>query len=274
MYIAELKGKVPSNFERMEDILTSNVFSFLKYSDRTLFLKLFLNQLRLSIENNELKNAEFIFWPTFEDGTEPDLVILTNDYYILFEAKLYSGFGESIDEEKKQLIREARGGLENANRLGKKFFLVVITNDYYYKEEKFKCLKNYKSYLKWINWQSLTELLLSLIEKNNTNLKNYDFVIDLYNLLEKKNLRAFRAFDKLADDQLDKLSDSIFFPKEKSRYVNDFDGFKKTFVEFKEINRCSNRVFYNRIYFNDFKKIKDVNFDFSDNIFFKINKIL
>lgn len=274
MYIAELKGKIPSSFERMEDILTSNVFSFLKYSDRKLFLKLFLNQLGLSIENDELKNAEFIFWPTFEDGTEPDLVILTNDYYILFEAKLYSGFGESIDEEKKQLIREARGGLENANRLGKKFFLVAITDDYYYKEEKFKCLKNYKSYLKWINWQSLTELLLSLIEKNNTNLKNYDFAADLYNLLEKKNLRAFRAFDKLADDQLDKLSDSIFFPKEKSRYVNYFDGFKKTFVEFKEINRCSNQVFYNRIYFNDFNKIKDVNFDFSDNIFFKINKNL
>lgn len=273
MYIAEIKGKLPSSLNNMEDILTSNVFSFLKYSNRNIFLKLFLNQLGLSLDNNELKSAEFIFWPTFEDGTEPDLLILVGKYYLLFEAKLYSDFGDSEDEQRKQLVREAKWGLNNAERLEKNFFLIAITNDYFFKEEKYKCLKNYKTYLKWINWQRVTELLLNLIEKNGVNLKNYDFAEDLYDLLEKKNLRAFRAFDNLANDKLDKLSDSLFFPKEKSRYVNDFEGFKRAFVGFKEIGTCPNRIFYNRIFFNKFNKTKDIDVDFSNNIFFKLIKV-
>jgi hypothetical protein len=39
MYIAELKGKLSLTDERKEDILTSNVFSFFKYSTRKVFLK-------------------------------------------------------------------------------------------------------------------------------------------------------------------------------------------------------------------------------------------
>jgi hypothetical protein len=273
MYIAEIKGKLPSSLNNMEDILTSNVFSFLKYSNRNVFLKLFLNQLGLSLGNNELNSAEFIFWPTFEDGTEPDLLILVGKYYLLFEAKLYSDFGDSEDEQRKQLVREAKWGLNNAERLEKIFFLIAITNDYFFKEEKYKCLKNYKTYLKWINWQKVTELLLNLIEKNGVNLKNYDFAEDLYGLLEKKNLRAYRAFDKLADNRLSKLSNSIFFPKEKSRFVKDFNGFKKAFFGFKEINACPNRIFYNRMFFNEFNKIKDFDIDFSNNIFYGIKKV-
>ena len=271
MYIAELKGKIPSSLNNMEDILTSNVFSFFKYSDRKVFLKLFLELLGFDIDNPELEKAEFIFWPTFEDGTEPDLLILVGKYYLLFEAKLYSGFGDSEDEQRKQLVREAKWGLNNAERLEKNFFLIVITNDYFFKEEKYKCLKNYKIYLKWINWQRVTELLLSLIEKNGINLKNYDFAEDLYGLLEKKNLRAFRAFDKITDNRLSKLSDSIFFSKEKSRFVKDFEGFKRAFSGFKEIGTCPNRIFYNRIFFSEFNKTKDIDIDFSNNIFYKIN---
>ena len=271
MYIAEIKGKLPSSLNNMEDILTSNVFSFFKYSDRKVFLKLFLELLGFDIDNPELEKAEFIFWPTFEDGTEPDLLILVSKYYLLFEAKLHSDFGDSEDEERKQLVREAKWGLNDAERLGKTFFLIAITNDYFFKEKKYKCLKNYKTYLKWINWQSVTELLLGLIEKNGINLKNYDFAEDLYSLLEKKSLRAFRAFDKITDNRLSKLSDSIFFSKEKSRFVKDFEGFKRAFIGFKEIGICPNRIFYNRIFFSGFNKIKDIDIDFSNNIFYKIN---
>ncbi len=39
MYLAELHGKLSSNVERKEDILTSNVFSFFKYSNRKVYLK-------------------------------------------------------------------------------------------------------------------------------------------------------------------------------------------------------------------------------------------
>ena len=37
MYLAELHGKLSSKVQKMEDVLTSNVFSFLKYSEREVF---------------------------------------------------------------------------------------------------------------------------------------------------------------------------------------------------------------------------------------------
>jgi hypothetical protein len=39
MYLAELKGKLPSKLAESEDMLTSNVFSFFKYSNRSRYLK-------------------------------------------------------------------------------------------------------------------------------------------------------------------------------------------------------------------------------------------
>ena len=91
MIIAELNGKIPSKLEDKEDILTSNIFSFLKYSSRRL-LKDYLSLLGIDVTLNDSKNAEFIFWPKYDDRTEPDLVIVCGDNYILFEAKLYSDF--------------------------------------------------------------------------------------------------------------------------------------------------------------------------------------
>ncbi|MCM8788091.1 MAG: hypothetical protein NC935_08620 [Candidatus Omnitrophica bacterium] len=71
MYIAELKNKIPPGLEKMEDVLTSNVFSFFKYAERTIYLKSLLRKLNIAVSDKELNKAEFIFWPTYEDGTEP-----------------------------------------------------------------------------------------------------------------------------------------------------------------------------------------------------------
>ena len=67
MYQVELRGKLPSILVGKEDILTSNVFSFFKYSDRTLFLKALLKHLEIPIGQKALKDASFSFWPTYED---------------------------------------------------------------------------------------------------------------------------------------------------------------------------------------------------------------
>ena len=99
MYLAELHGKLSSRVERMEDILTSNVFSFFKYSSRDIFLKNYLNKLGFNISDQEAEEAEFRFWPIFEDGTEPDLVIIIGNYYLLIEAKYFSGFSEGIKKD-------------------------------------------------------------------------------------------------------------------------------------------------------------------------------
>jgi len=269
MYIAELKGKIPSRLNRSEDILTSNVFSFFNYSRRTIFLKSFFKKLGFSFSNIEINNCEFIFWPNFEDGTEPDLIIIVGDYYLLFEAKLYSGFGKENTSHEEQLIREIKGGLLEAANFKKKFKIIAITEDYYFKKEKFiKVIKSkFEKYLIWINWQLVSETLLELIEKYGSNLPDYNFANDLLKLLEKKNLRAFRTFNKLINSFLNKISPDIFFPKTASEFIKNFGGFKNDLGKLPKIFKVNQRIFLSKNYF---LSLKDYKFDNYNNIFFKV----
>lgn len=252
MYIAELKGKIPSNFEKMEDILTSNVFSFFKYSKRTIYLKSLLNKLNIDASDKGLDEAEFIFWPTYEDGTEPDLVILVGDYYLLFESKYFSDFGKKTLTLEQQLVREAKEGLKAATeglkaakKIGKHFFIIVITADYYYKPDRFEVIKDFKRHFRWINWQTITELLLSLIEEKQESLPDLLFANDLYQLLDKKKLRAFRSFDVLTGIFTCRTLENLFFSPETSKYRGDFVGFLKAFSNFPIIKDTPKAIFFN-----------------------------
>ena len=128
MYIAEIHGKLTRVQENLEDVLTSNVFSFLKYAPRDLFLVSYLQEIGIEVSEEDAKTAEFLFWTTYDDRTEPDLVIIVGNYYLLFEAKYYSGFGEKTDERKAQLVRELQGGLQEARNRGKEFYPVSYTH--------------------------------------------------------------------------------------------------------------------------------------------------
>jgi len=147
MYHAELKGKLSHKTEGMEDILTSNVFSFFMYSDRETFLHPFIaNILGLKdVSKEDAKKAEFFFWPTYADinyvnsPCQPDVVIIIGDYYLLFEAKY---IGSTLSKE--QLLLEKYWGENKADEISKSFLLVVITMDY--SEPKGDYNKNYS---KW-----------------------------------------------------------------------------------------------------------------------------
>ena len=167
MYLAELHGKLLPRIERMEDILTSNIFSFFKYSTREIFLKGYLNKLGFNISNQEANEAEFIFWPRFEENTEPDLVLIVGDYYLLIEAKYFSGFAEESKKTKAQLLREIEGGKIEARNYGKDFRLIAITADHYYKENKFKIIPpDFIPHFKWTNWQSVSSFLYNILESS------------------------------------------------------------------------------------------------------------
>ncbi|MDD4402277.1 MAG: hypothetical protein PHI24_10470 [Desulfitobacteriaceae bacterium] len=250
MYIAEIKGKLPTQLSRSEDILTSNVFSFLKYADRRVYLKSFLSQLGITLSNEELEEAEFVFWPSFDDYTEPDVVIIVGNYYILFEAKYLSGFGQETEDHKSQLIREIEGGMLEAKSLGKEFLLVAITADYYYIKEKYlevtiKPACNFK----WINWQAVSRILLRLIESEGLQLPNYSFALDLYNLLEKKDLRDFRSFLEIKTDCSLPEQEELFFSAKTARYRGSFIGFCTILNELQYINKVDKCLFFKRTYF-------------------------
>lgn len=225
MYLAELRGKLSSRVERMEDILTSNVFSFFKYSTRTIFLKRYLNDLGFKVSDQDAEKAEFKFWPVFEDGTEPDLVIIAGNYYLLIEAKYFSEFSEGAKKDEHQLLRELKNGKLEAKNYDKEFNLIAITADYYYKKEKFEVItQEFRPHFKWTNWQLVSSFLDNILS-SNPNIKGpeRDFCLDLYNLLDKKHLRSFQNIT-YNGPSLEDYS-SIFFDAKTAKLRGDFIGF-------------------------------------------------
>jgi len=232
----------------MEDILTSNVFSFFKYSTRDIFLKGYLNKLDFSISNQEADKAEFIFWPRFEENTEPDLVIIVGDYYLLIEAKYFSDFAEQTKKTKAQLLREIEGGKLEAENYGKEFRLIAITADHYYKKDKFKVITSDVSpYFKWTNWQSVSSFLDNTLETNeNIKKQEQDFALDLYNLLDKKHLRDFQSFGTLYNiSTFLKSCASVFFEAKTAKFRGDFIGFTDSLTLYKKITPQRITIFLN-----------------------------
>lgn len=165
MIQAELQGKISSRLDDAEDLLTSNVFSFFKYADRKTYLKIFLKDVGVLVSDRFLDDAEFRFWPRYDDSTEPDLVILVGGYYILIEAKHLSGFGVATHEKDCQINREYKGGLDEATSLGKVFIFVAITSHYYKPDHLFLDIpEEIRQALYWTNWQSVSRLLLKFLK--------------------------------------------------------------------------------------------------------------
>lgn len=244
MYLAELHGKLSSRVERMEDVLTSNVFSFFKYSNRDIFLKKYLNKLGFNVSIREAEEAEFRFWPVFEDGTEPDLVIIVGNYYLLVEAKYFSGFSEGAKKDEHQLLRELNNGKLEAENYDKEFNLIAITADYYYKKDKFKEIpQKFHLHFKWTNWQLVSSFLDNILS-NNPNIKGSerDFSQDLYNLLDKKYLRSFQSITY--NGPLLKDYRSIFFDAKTAKLRGGFIGFIDSLSLAKGLKPVGKTVFF------------------------------
>jgi hypothetical protein len=236
MYLAELHGKIPSRLEKMEDLLTSNIFSFFKYTDRKVFLKNYLNLIGVELSDKEAQEADFRFWPRLDDETEPDLVIVAGPHYLMFEAKYFSEFGIETDKRKAQLLREIDGGILDARNEGKTFKLIAITADHYYKRGKFSIIAKKKlKFFKWTNWQQITAFLQNILESSERiSESDRDFALDLYSLLVKKNLRDYIGITIFEEVQAHlKQTESIFFDPKTAIFRGDFIGFVKS-LQFKE----------------------------------------
>lgn len=231
MYLAELRGKLSPRIENMEDILTSNVFSFFKYASRDAFLKKYLRILGFNISGREARDAKFLFWPRYEDYTEPDLVMIVGNYYLLVEAKYFSDFAEETQKTKAQLIREVKNGINDAKNYGKRFSLIAVTADSYEKEERLSTLPvELRAYCVWTNWQTVAEFLYKTIQTNpRIKQEESEFAIDLYNLLDKKHLRSFQGLDILNIDTIYyKTLPYIFFDAKTAKFRGDFIGFDES----------------------------------------------
>jgi len=246
MIIAEINGKIPRQYEGMEDVLTSNVFSFFKYSDRAL-LKEYLQLFGIYISTVESENAEFIFWPTYDDGTEPDLVIICGKYYLLIEAKFNSDFSLKTATSDSQMEREIKMGKISANNINKEFVYLVITAEYYKNPIKYSWIEKSSTTFIWTNWHAISNFLNDKIS-NRLLKKDIEYAIDLYSFLVRKKLRTFIGLINLLPSQHISNPKSIFYNIESSKYRGEFLGFKYRLNDFIKVGNY--QKFYNKTYFN------------------------
>jgi len=112
-----------SRWQDSEDILTGDFFGTLDYLPRQPYLFGFLENVehlnegegRFELDRVDWEKVEMFFWPRcaeHDDSTEPDVVLVSNRWVIVVEAKLGSGFGE------KQPWREFLVGRQIAENRG------------------------------------------------------------------------------------------------------------------------------------------------------------
>lgn len=232
MYQAELRGKLPSETEAKEDILTSNVFSFFKYAKRDLFLRRWLDsRLNIKISDSEAAMAEFNFWPRYVDSTQPDVVIIAGSYYILVEAKYLSDFSGETSKSKSQLIREIENGELEAKNYGKEFLLIAITADHYYRSDRFRDVpQESRNRLVWTNWQSVAAFLEEILSAD-ADLASWEreFAMDLEMLLDRKKLRDYHGVSAFETSSfLPGRVQRIFFQAADAEYRGEFIGFDES----------------------------------------------
>jgi hypothetical protein len=249
LYLAELHGKLSSRAEGQEDVLTSNVFSFFKYADRKRFLWPFLKEtLGLSVSERDAEKAIFHFWPRFEDGTEPDLVLIVGDYYLLFEAKLYADFAPETKTIKAQLDRELEAGQKEAQTYKKSFKLIALTRDHFYRPEKFAHIPD--DCFRWLSWQKVAFFISECLQANDLSGHEKLFANDLYRLLDRRRLRDFQGWLELARVELPRgLETSVFFNAKTASYRGAFIGFRESLSVEGPIYELKTPLFLTRTFF-------------------------
>ena len=268
MIIAELYGKIPSKLDNKEDILTSNVFSFFKYSDR-FFLKEYLQQIGIEVAENDALEAEFLFWQKYDDGTEPDLIVICGKYYLLFEAKLYSDFSQKTSKIDAQIDREIKMGNLAAKNENKEFVYIAITAEYHKDKQKYSKYENKNFRFIWTNWQKITNFL----ETNLTNqpvFKDKEYANDLFSLLVKKNLRSYIGIKNMRINEKINLYNFVFYNRNTSKFKGEFSGFIENLGQFAKIERYKKS--FQSSYFNDLKTFTIIN-NINKKIFYNGNKI-
>jgi hypothetical protein len=218
--IAEIKGKISkygTNLsDRLEDKLTSDVFSIFRYLDPNKLFRIFLEKSinvneKEFIINNEIEEIEFIFWRKF-NRSEPDVVVEykanNTKFCIFFENKYMSGKSSNILLEEEiliaetpsdQIAREYFDMAENYPNCEKK--LVYLTchrtipkqalNDSINEIEKIS-KKEALSNIFWNTWYHLLPIIDGL-DDNELNTYERIMINDLKDLLIKKGLYSFNG---------------------------------------------------------------------------------
>lgn len=194
-----------------EDVLTANVFGIIKNLDHDVWFRSFLCEtLDVQIDHKEFKDSKFYFWKRYpspgeykkrEGPTEVDVILELDSTVVFIEAKYRAGLAEGTthDEERDQIVRNLDVGLSYSQKVKKRFFLLIITNESkppelltYYREHPTELDRKlpYRkgldliSCLAWTNWSEIVNTLKEKLEE--FSLVERRFVNDLLKYLEIK----------------------------------------------------------------------------------------
>ena len=247
MSVAEIHGKISrsgSNIsDRLEDLLTSDIFGPLRYMPSAKALKPVLERSQRYCGNNYFKisnNSENVvpklhFWPKLTKS-EPDIVIEYDNQLIMIEAKFRSGksghfSGVNDDEVAKyqdassdQLGREF-ADLQNYQGVFDSRVLIYVTahrtiplNDINAGKQSLLITQKdhsaigdiYEKNTYWLSWfQIYDSINCLLLETDNTY--HRCILSDINQLLFNKGFRKFKGYDVLNINQIPHLSKKIFY---------------------------------------------------------------
>jgi len=227
--IAEIHGKVSSSGsninDRMEDLLTSNVFQLLRYLPIELGILPVLSsaenshdeeQRRTFLIANGVNNVSYYFWRRFNNW-EPDVFIeLKQDENILanimVEAKYLSGkSGSAVYEEEdgaelyvahSDQLEKLWSALKDHSKCTP-YYLFYLTMDWVMPipsiDESIKAIAddNCRDSIYWLNWQSIHTTINEIVQKGKGSLSRAEELIltDILELLNKKGLKEFSGIN-------------------------------------------------------------------------------
>ena len=221
LYLAAIHGKVPTELARMEDFVTSNVFGFLKYSARKVYLASVLRLLDIPATRHDLEAAEFEPWPVYPDNTEPDLVLRIGGRYVLFEAKWLSPFGCATEKTDEQIVRELRGGQAIAVHEGRDFLFVAVTQDFRHEAQVREAAPaDQRDRIRWLRWGDIAGVIQEVLATPDA--PDRGMAEDLIAVMARYRLLLFRGFDHIDPPDIARRNCPLFLKSSKYR----FSGFR------------------------------------------------
>jgi len=252
MTIAELHGKLNPDrpngaHDRMEDLLTSDVFGTMKYAGWQYGFMNWLRSAQSPYEKSHagdvlpsddiIRNVHFEFWPQLQNNREPDLLIgfetVTGDIVqLMIEAKYFSGASDiEMDIDNRTPERSGNQIADQVNGFPNRFPNVlnkVIQNVHMYVTADDSCpLQTYENAadhiinkeipLFWINWQSLSFFLKNIQTEDQGRMS---MINDLLKLMQRKNLIPFEGFKISSNGQWNSLIGHSFWEEQPWWHVN------------------------------------------------------
>ncbi len=234
MTVAEIRGKISETgtnlSERMEDLLTSDIFGSMRYLPVQKALVPFLQTAR-SLHGNtvtiqgEVIKVHYSFWPWLKLSDripcEPDVVVgletEENQLHLVFiESKYYSGLSSEEDERAEpndQLAREldnldvvscANLGWRTHSEITARSLLFVtqdmgIPQDVLVQSlDEYERKRNKHGDIFWASWRSLPSILERNLEKESVT-ENEAVMADMLSLLLRKGLIMFSGVESITE---------------------------------------------------------------------------